>query len=315
MVPWLLLSTMMVQLERPLEPMIAEQLPSSPPPPCVPWASGKCEPYDAAAAAATKYLHDNMFAWDVPNAQSLFQGVAAASVSLALQARQRFGWAATVPRELWEQYVLPYASVNEARTDWRQLMWDAFTAEPWLHALANSSSLESVALAVNAHTWASLRPGAKPIVFRSEQTPLIFDAMSTIAFGYASCTGISITYVNALRAVGVPARLVGTPAWHDRTEDGNHNWVEVWLGGSKGWSFIEGSPAGPGETFADPCDKWFCHPSHFFANGTGTRTYAAVYGKPAAGGPHYPMEWDTANKAVAGVDRSAYYDATCSRCA
>ena len=66
------------------------------------------------------------------------------------------------------------------------------------------------------------------------------------------------SYVDALRSAGIPARLVGTPAWHGKVEDGNHNWVEVWLGNQIGWKFIEGAPAGAGETFENPCSMWFC---------------------------------------------------------
>ena len=120
------------------------------------------------------------------------------------------------------------ANVNEARTDWRQLFFDALT--PTLKTVPNASSLEAVATLVNAKVWSvlgALTAGGKPIVFRSEQTPLIFDPLSTLLFGYASCTGISITLVDALRTAGVPARLAGTPAWHGKHSDGNHNWVEV----------------------------------------------------------------------------------------
>ena len=45
----------------------------------------------------------------------------------------------------------------------------------------------------------------------------------------ASCTGLSVLLVDALRAAGIPARFAGTPAWHD--DRGNHSWVEVWIGG------------------------------------------------------------------------------------
>ena len=124
--------------------------------------------------------------------------------------------------------------------------------------------------------------------------------------------GISITFVDALRTLGVPARLVGTPAWHGKMADGNHNWVEVWLGEELGWRFLEGAPAGAGETFTDPCDKWFCNKAHFAGNGTGTKVYAAEYAK--VGATHYPMAWDLANEGVAGIDRSEYYDDTCSAC-
>lgn len=137
-----------------------------------------------------------------------------------------------------------------------------------------------------------------------------------------------------LRTFGVPARLAGTPAWHGAPKKGNHNWVEVWLGGEgsagsggarsagaasgaalddglDGWRFIEGAPAGGGETFANPCDKWFCNRAHFNASG-GTRAFAAGYGPPS--GVHYPMAWDLPNTGVVGVDRTAYYEAACAAC-
>ena len=43
--------------------------------------------------------------------------------------------------------------------------------------------------------------------------------------GMASCTGLSVLLVDALRAVGIPARFAGTAAWHD--DRGNHSWTEV----------------------------------------------------------------------------------------
>jgi hypothetical protein len=51
-------------------------------------------------------------------------------------------------------------------------------------------------------------------VFKSQQTPLIFDPMSTIAYSFASCTGVSIFLIDALRSVGIAARIAGTPAWN-----------------------------------------------------------------------------------------------------
>ena len=137
------------------------------------------------------------------------------TVNLSLTARQRFSWAARVPRALWQQAVLPYASCNEARSDWRQLLWAELT--PLVATLSNGSSLADVALLVNAKAWEMLGrfSGAHKVAFHAGSTPLIYDPMSTLAFGYASCTGISILYVDLLRTVGVPARLVGT---HGRFE-------------------------------------------------------------------------------------------------
>lgn len=181
-------------------------------------------------------------------------------------------------------------------------------------------------------------------------TPRVYDPMSTLLFGYASCTGVSILYVDALRSIGVPARVTGTPAWHggpggaSGPPQGNHNWVEVWLGadGSAGagggWAFIEGLPAGgvrllcpqhwsrlrlmlsrvvaaaQGESFGNPCDKWFCAPTKGYGNGT--KVFAAVYDKSSASPPgqHYPMEWEPTNKGVPGVDRTSQYAMWCNKC-
>jgi len=298
-------------------------LAASCPPNTIPWPGEPCEAIANATADATTFLRANIFPFDETNAATYFDGgIAATTVQLALAARTKFKWAASVPREMFNGFVLPYANVNEARSNWRQLFWDALSTQDWVAALPADASLEAVALAINAHAWQTLgKLGGhdKGIVFKSEQTPLIYDPLSTTLFGYASCTGISITYIDALRTLGVPARLVGTPAWHGKVADGNHNWVEVWLGHELGWHFIEGAPAGGGETFTNPCDKWFCNAGHF--NSSGTRVLAAVYDRTvsstcaaASSSCSYPMAWDLSNHGVAGVDRSADYDRVCTAC-
>jgi hypothetical protein len=271
-----------------------------------------------------QWLLDNLLPFDGPNRESIATGIAPATVNLSLTARQRYPWAASVPRPVWRDAVLPYASVNEARTDWRAWLTPLMT--PLLDALPRNASLAEVALAVNQQVWSWLavnvtgRPGST-IRFQPEQTPMIFDPLSVILFGYASCTGISILLIDALRVAGVPARLVGTPAWHARPADGNHNWVEVYVGAhedgspagiqrmplsigsapaadaetapiaisgtdaalsrSDGWAFIEGSPACAGETLDDPCDKWFCNAGRFGL--TGTRVFATRYDRSPNG--------------------------------
>jgi transglutaminase-like putative cysteine protease len=120
-------------------------------------------------------------------------------------------------------------------------------------------TISDVALLINSKLWSGNPVIGKTIVFNSSQTPLIYDPMSTLAFGYASCTGVSIFYVDALRSIGIPARIAGTPAWNSDYTNGNHNWLEVWTGETEGWQFIEAAPAGGGETFINPCDKWFCN--------------------------------------------------------
>ena len=48
---------------------------------------------------------------------------------------------------------------------------------------------------------------------------LIYGFMQVIKAGYASCTGLSIFLVNALRAVGVPARMAGGALHPDQMSD------------------------------------------------------------------------------------------------
>src|SRR5947209_11368112 len=50
--------------------------------------------------------------------------------------------------------------------------------------------------------------------------------------GLASCAGLSILFSDARRSVAVPARLVGTPLWVNKS--GTHTWVEIW---DDGWHF------------------------------------------------------------------------------
>ncbi|CAK8999136.1 unnamed protein product [Durusdinium trenchii] len=254
----------------------------------VPWPSEDgafhCEAFEEAWKRAEAFLNDNMPPWDLLNRGTLQLGLLPATVTQALQVRQNFSWAAEVPEEIWLNYVLPYASVNEARTDWRRLLFEALKID------AAKRSLAEVTQLVNEKLWSAVRNDTT-IVFKAQQTPLIYDTMSAIAFGYASCTGLSIMFLDALRSVGVPARLVGTPAWHGTFADGNHNWVEIWLGHGSGlfgeaWTFLEASPAGPGEHLLNPCDKWFCNPSHFDGK---TMSFAAKFDREKEKFNYYPM--------------------------
>ncbi|EQC37028.1 hypothetical protein SDRG_05847 [Saprolegnia diclina VS20] len=131
--------------------------------------------------------------------------------------------------------------------------------------------------------------------------------MSAIVYGHASCTGVSIVLLSALRSAGIVSRLVGTPGWHGNTSHGNHNWVEVWSP-NDGWLFLEAAPAGNGSLF-NPCDKWFCTKSYMTP---ATRVLAAKFSQRTR--ERYVMAWDPDNTAIPGVDRSAYYHRVCAAC-
>ena len=189
---------------------------------------------------------------DADGADGLNSGMIGPTIMYALKAKSNYAYCDRLPKSIWREYVLNYASVNEARSNWRPLLYKK------LHSLADhvvqtnaSAGIPEVVTELNTHMWTRLAPvrdgstsdvtNNTSIVFVSSQTPLIFDTMSVLTFGYASCTGLAILFINALRSVGIPARLAGTPAWHQVRAHGNHNWVEVWYHGR--WYFLEPSPA------------------------------------------------------------------------
>ncbi len=153
------------------------------------------------------------------------------TANVSLSVRSLYSWAASVPKDVFEEFVMPYGNVNEARNNFRPLIQQACQAI-LDQAVSEGQDLDAmsisdVALLINANLWTNNPVLGKNIVFKSSQTPLIYDPMSTLAFGYASCTGVSIFYVDALRSVGIPARIAGTPAWNGDAANGNHNWVRA----------------------------------------------------------------------------------------
>lgn len=267
------------------------------------------------------FLRENVMPFDKPNMETLGfvsdedvdvdgldSGLVGPTVKLALDAKVQYPWTDALPQDIFYEYVLNYANVNEARSNWRPLLHGV--VEPMLNESSATTIPEAVRV-INTKLWKALaRRDDECIVFQSGQTPLIFDPMSVIAFGYASCTGLAILFVNALRAAGIPARLVGTPAWKRRREEGNHNWVEVMAEDGR-WYFLEPSPAQ--ETVdtleRDPCERWFCQADRF----PGAEVYAARLDRSKAD-THYPMAWEWNSTDVPGENRTDYYVEVCSKC-
>ena len=237
-------------------------------------------------------------------------------------------------------YNAAYVHMDEARNDWRPYLTTKIA--PLVADLSPSASISEVVATVNDQMWDVLgHDSSTPIVFKSGQTPLIYDPFSTITYGYASCTGTSILFADALRSVGVATRVAGTPKWHNNAAEGNHNWIEVLYSKNKDsnfeWGIIEGATAATGEvqmeiffslfflltlpsflpslkTLEDPCDKWFCNPEHFGRGNASSPVYATRFDKFKAD-TYYRMSWNILNTDVPGVDRSDFYNGVCSRCA
>ena len=295
--------------------------------PCVPFpdAEDGCLTYSKAVHEATVWLRDRLPPWDEMQTQTLFGrtiydvdgldvGIVSVGVNASMDAKTKYPWAHDISSTMYYEYNAAYCVVNEARNNWRPLV--ASYAQPLVEGLLENAeageevTISDVVNVVNKGLWGAMGHNKKsPIYFKAGQTPLIFDALSTYAFGYASCTGISILFVNALRAVGLAARLAGTPKWHSDPTQGNHNWVEVFDG--KEWRIIEGLPAAEGEILEDPCSVWFCNKEHF-TNGT-THIYASRFDKFDAD-TYYHAAWDVRNKDIPGEDRTGWYTDTCTRC-
>jgi hypothetical protein len=283
------------------------------------------------------FLKNNVMAFDKPfletmgfpgdddtSADGLDYGLVQPNIRLALDAKVQYPWTDDLPRHIFFDYVLNYANLNEARTNWRPLLVEALQFNTSDLYLSGDANITSVTTWVNTHLWTLLAHNPqKPIYFKSSQTPLIFDPMSTIAFGYASCTGTSILFCNALRAVGIPARVAGTPAWFGNRTQGNHNWVEVYVGGrssfcgvteeEEDWKFLEPSPALPSvDTLeADPCGRWFCDPSRY----PSSRVFAAKLSHCLNNSKvFFPLAWEWDCQDVPAVDRTAYYARVCGTC-
>jgi hypothetical protein len=284
-----------------------------------------------------QFLQDNLMAFDMPfqetmgfpvseddgdidmkltneTVDGLGNGLVGNTVKLALDAKVHYPWTDDLPKHIFFDYVLNYANLNEARSNWRPLIVDALKfneSDLWQNGDAN---LTSVVTWVNTHLWTRLGRQGEPIYFKSSQTPLIFDPMSTIAFGYASCTGTSILFANGLRAVGVPARVAGTPAWYGNVSQGNHNWVEVYDHGV--WKFLEPSPALPHvDTLdTDPCARWFCKPSRFPSSRVDAARLSKHRSEDSDPATHFPLAWEWDCLDVPAVDRTQYYAEVCRLC-
>jgi len=190
------------------------------------------------------------------------------NVNLAYQVKENTPWANTFDEEMFFNYILPYINVNERRDNWRQDFYNRF-----YDAAVAEGSVEGAVKKLNQFVFDTFNVRYHAYLReKPDQSPY-----ESIEIGYASCTGLSILLADALRAVGIPARLVGTPSWKN---GGNHTWVEVW---DNGWHYI--GAAEPGEYD----QTWFTEQAREAS------IYAVSYKHTAV---NFPMVWNYYNKEV-----------------
>ena len=204
------------------------------------------------------------------------------NVRIAIKARNESKWAQKVPEDIFLNDVLPYASINERRDNWRQDFYSRFR-----DLVKDCNTPGEAAQELNKNVFAILKVRYSTKRKKPDQSP--YESMEN---GLASCTGLSVILTDACRAVGVPARMAGTPLWVNKR--GNHTWVEVWDEGH--WKF----------TGACEYDKnglnrgWFKGiASQANPDDPRHRIYATSFRRT---GGHFPMVWKRRSKEVPGVD-------------
>lgn len=163
------------------------------------------------------YLTENMMPYDGPNSRTLgfskskhqsnvdglSDSLVNETVYYSIQAKELYPWTDSIPEDLYLEYVVPFAVVNEPRTFSRPLLFNALKDSLEQYERHNSNNTQSaeeqikdVVKLVNTKVWSIMGHDSKPIVFKASQTPRIYDPLSVIAYGYASCTGesLDVTY-------------------------------------------------------------------------------------------------------------------------
>ncbi|MDJ0975677.1 MAG: sugar-binding protein [Planctomycetota bacterium] len=207
------------------------------------------------------------------------------NVALAAEVRDQVPASMRVPEEIFREYVLPYAHLDERRDAWRPLFFEHFA-----ETARRSASIEDAVSTMNRLIYEDMG-----VTYHATKRP--FDNMNpleSIEWQFASCTGLSILLASCCRAVGIPARVVGTPRWADGS--GNHTWVEIWDHGA--WKFIGATEPGPfGLT-------WFNDAARETAAADSHGIFAARW---SDGDTRFPLAWAPEKTSVAADDVGARY--------
>lgn len=204
------------------------------------------------------------------DAKSLSADFLLENVQYAYKARAEFPWAKEVPDSVFLNDVVAYANLNENRESWRKDFYERFKKY-----VASCKTMREAIDSVNKNVRDELLVDYNTKREKPDQAP--YESMRQ---HMASCSGLSILLTDAFRAVGIPSRVAGTPAWHD--DRGNHNWNEVWIDGQ--WRFTEYYPS-------DDLDQsWFLTDAgKAIKEDVRKAIYAASF-KPT--GSYFPLVWD-----------------------
>jgi poly(3-hydroxybutyrate) depolymerase len=233
--------------------------------------------------AAADFLWENMPESDKTHLTPAF---IAQHIDYAYRAKMAFPWAEAVPTAMFLNNVLPYANLNEQRDAWRKTFFERFST-----IVANCKTAGEAAIKLNTSIYDALN-----VHYSKQRSKACMSPFESMAEGKASCTGLSILLVNACRAVGIPARVVGTPLWVEG--GGNHTWVEIWDGK---WHAI-------GASESKALDKtWFAkRATKQIADNPIHAIYAVSFKRTDI---HFPLVWAMRDKSVRAINVTKRYRA------
>lgn len=231
-----------------------------------------------------QFLIENMPEAD---AKSLSAAYLLANVAQAYEAMAAAPWAKDVPKEVFLNDVLPYASLNETRADSRAR----------IRSIAAPLVKDCQTAADAAHALNQKLFGTVKVRYSTGRKKPHQNSLETMESGVATCTGLSILLVDACRAVGIPARVVGTPMWTNMR--GNHTWIEIWDRGD--WHFAgaaepDGKGLNHGWFTGDAASADDSNPLH--------RIYASSFRRT---GIEFPLPWARGSSQVNAVNVTARY--------
>ncbi len=230
---------------------------------------------------ALDFLLENMTDAD---RETLTPEFLAEHIEVATLARKTFPWGKDVPDAIFLNDVLPYASLDERRDAWRKTFFERFSK-----TVEGCQTAGEAAIKLNTSLYDDLN-----VHYSRGRSKACMSPLESIAENKASCSGLSILLVSACRAVGIPARIVGTPVWVDG--GGNHTWVEIWDGA---WHSI-------GASESKALNRtWFAGAaSRQIADNPRHAIYAASFRKTDL---HFPLVWAPTNTTVSAINVTTNY--------
>ena len=219
--------------------------------------------------------------------EDLGRGVLMTNLDLALKAKKEFSWARKVPNGVFLNDVLPYASLDETREDWRSFFYPKCK-----ELVKGARTATEGAQAINKGIFNLIKVHYNTGRKAPNQSPA-----GSIKLGKATCTGLSIILVDACRSVGIPARIAGTALWFNKR--GNHTWVEIYDDGN--WYFT-----GADEYEAKGLNRgWFTSDaSKAIEDQWQHAIWASSWKKTES---YFPMVWNIQNKEISGVNVTSRY--------